>query len=294
MKSPSIIAAACILAITWLAHTSASAQFATSLVLPKTNYLSYEPIPGTVTITNRSGGDIVMTGRGESNWLSFDVTDGTGRSLPSIGIAQEKPFIFKAGSSIAEKVMLSSHYSLTDLGSYAVTATIFHPPTQQYYTSNRVRFNVMDAKAFWEQPIGVPAGYPEAGRIRRYALVNFRDVDRSNLYFRLLDDKSKQTLATFELGPVSISTEPQPILDHENTLHVLFLALPKLHCYSILSPDGKLKKREYYKTVEENRPSLVSAPDGSVSVRGGVYFDPQAPEPAKKNSRPISERPPGL
>jgi hypothetical protein len=235
-----------------------------------------------------------MTGSALANWLTFEVTDINGRSLPSIGLTQQKPFIFKAGTSIAEKVRVSDYYGVTELGAYGITANVFHPPTKQFYTSNRLRFNVMDAKPFWEQPIGIPPGYPDAGRIRRYALVVFRDVDRSNMYFRFLDDKSAQTIATYELGPCSISVDPAATLDNDNKLHTLFMAMPKLYCYVIVAPDGKLKKREYYKMTDTSRPAMVAGPDGSVSIQGGVFFDPSAPEPAKKKSRPVSERPPGL
>lgn len=272
----------------------AQGQFATNLSLPKTNFLSHEPLMATVTLSNRSGGDIVMTGSALANWLTFEVTDVNGRSLPSIGLAQQKPFIFKAGTTIAEKVRVSDHYGVTELGAYGITANVYHPPTKQFYTSNRLRFNVMDAKPFWEQPIGIPAGFPDAGRIRRYSLVLFRDVERSNMYFRFTDDKSAQTLATYEIGPCSVSVDPTATLDSDNKLHTLFMAMPKLYCYVIIAPDGKLKKREYYKMTETSRPAMVASGDGSVSIQGGLFFDPSAPEPAKKKSRPVSERPPGL
>lgn len=270
------------------------AQFATNLALTKTNFLSLEPMQATVTITNRSGADVVMTGSNQSNWLTFEVTDSIGRTVAPVGLVAQKPFIFKAGTTIAEKVIISDHYGIDQLGTYGIIANVYHPPSKQFYASNRVRFSIMDAKPFWEAPVGVPAGYPDAGRIRRYALTIFRDVDRSNLYFRLFDDRSNQKLATYEIGPISSSIDPEAALDRDNVLHAFFLALPKVYCYAIIGPDGKLKKREYYREVDANRPAMLAGGDGVVTIRGGVLFDPSAPPPARSKGRSVSERPPGL
>ena len=270
------------------------AQFAANIALPKTNFLSLEPLQATVTITNRSGADVVMSGSNQSNWLTFEITDSAGRTLAPAGLLAQKPFIFKAGTTIAEKVLISDFYGIDQLGSYGIIANTYHPPSKQFYASNRVRFTIMDSKPQWEAPIGVPAGYPDAGRIRRYALTIFRDVDKTNLYFRLFDDRSNQKLATYELGPISSTMDPEATVDRDNTMHAFFLALPKVYCYAVIGPDGKLKKREYYKEVETNRPALVAGADGTVTVRGGELFDPAAPPPTRGKGRTASERPPGL
>lgn len=270
------------------------AQFATNLALPKTNFLSLEPMQATVTITNRSGADVVVSGANEANWLTFEITDSVGRTLAPVGVKSEKPFIFKSGTTISEKVTVTDRYGIEELGTYGITATVYHPPSKQYYQSNRVRFNIMDSKPYWEAPIGVPAGYESAGRIHRYALVIFRDVDTTKLYFRLFDDRSNQKLATYELGPMTSSQEPVAFVDRENKLHAFFLAQPKLYCYVIIAPDGKLKKREYYKELEGNRPAMTSTGEGVVAVAGGQFFDPSAPPPKQGSGRSVSERPPGL
>ncbi|MBX7211716.1 MAG: hypothetical protein K1X78_25640 [Verrucomicrobiaceae bacterium] len=274
--------------------SAAHAQFASNIALTKTNFLALEPLVATVTITNRSGADVVMSGANESNWLTFDISDANGRSLAPIGLQKAKPFIFKAGTTIAEKVVISDNYGIDQLGAYGISATVYHPPTKQHYASNRVRFNILDSKPIWEAPFGVPAGRPDAGRVRRYALIIFRDVDKANLYFRLIDDRLNQKLATYELGPVTNAVDPEPAVDRDNTLHVFFLAMPKIYCYAIIGPDGKLKKREYYKEVDTNRPAMIAAGDGTVAVRGGEFFDPAAPPPQKAKGRSVSERPPGL
>lgn len=272
----------------------AVAQFATSLMLDKTSFLSLEPMQATVSISNRSGADVIMSGPNQANWITFNITDSAGRSLTPIAAAPEQPFVFKAGSTVAKKILISDSYSFSDVGSYAVSATVYHPPTQQFYASNRVRFTVTDAKPFWEQPVGVPEGYANAGRIHRYALIKFTDLEKAFLYLRLIDDRSNLNLMTYQLGPLAVSLDPQVQLDPENKLHVMFLAAPKIFAHAVVAPDGKLKLREYFKEGESNRPALVVSAEGSVQVQGGQTFDPFAPPPPKPKSRSISEKPPGL
>lgn len=272
----------------------AFAQFATNLTLDKTSFLSLEPMQATVTIGNRSGADVIMSGPNQTNWITFNITDSTGRSLTPIAAAPEPPFVFKAGSTIAKKILITDAFSFDDPGSYGISATIYHPPTQQFYASNRVRFSVTDARPFWDQPVGVPEGYPNAGRIHRYTLIKFHDLEKTSLYFRLIDDRSNMNMATYLLGPLAVSLDPQVQLDRENKLHVMFLAAPKIFAHAVVTPDGKLKLREYFKEGENNRPLLVSSAEGDILVQGGEPFDPTAPPPPKPKGRSVSEKPPGL
>lgn len=273
---------------------AARAQFVLSLALDKVNYVALEPMMATVTVTNRSGSDIVMGGGAGRSWLSFDITNSVGQSLTPVKAEGEKPFVFKAGSVIARKIMLSDVFGTSELGTYAVQASAYHPPTQQYYASNRVRFTVTDAKPFWEQSVGVPEGYGMTGRVVRYSLLIFRDTERTHLYFRLIDDKTNSKLLTYRLGPLSMVLDPQVIIDRENKLHVLFLAGPKVFGHAIVRPDGKLEKLDTYNELPNNRPQLVASGAGEFRVLGGEYVDPHAPPPEKPKGRSVSDRPPGL
>lgn len=290
----SLISRLCLIAIALCFCQPAAAQFAAGLRLDKTNYLALEQVTATVTVSNRSGADVVMSGSSQGNWLAFEVTDGTGRTLTPIAMPQEKTFLFKAGTTIEEKVVLSERYALGELGTYGVTATVYHPPTRQFYASNRTRLNVLDAKPFWETQIGVPAGYRNAGRIHRYSLSIFRDVDRTSIYVRVTDERSGEKLVAYPLGPVSSAIDPQANVDNENKLHVMFLAVPRTYCHAVILPDGKLAKREYHKELDNSRPVLIANQDGTFAVQGGELYDPSAPPPPKPKVRGASERPPGL
>ncbi len=274
---------------------AANAQYVTNLRLLKDQFLTGEPVVAVVTVTNRSGADVVVGGHGSRPWLQFEITEASGKRLAPVSIGSEEAMKLKAGGTSRHTVEISGGYSTADLGTFNMIANVLHPITGQFYMSNRVRLTITDAKAnLFDQPFGIPQGFPNAGRARRYQVILFRELDNLQLYCRLTDDRSGAYLATFLLGPVIMVSEPQISIDSHNKLNVFFLAQPHIYCHAIVNPDGKISRRSYYKDMEGSRPSLVMGPQGGV-VSGGVPFDPAAkPTEKKKKMRKASERPPGL
>ncbi|HEY1082197.1 MAG TPA: hypothetical protein VGE29_08045, partial [Prosthecobacter sp.] len=68
----------------FLLALSAQAQFHVTLSLPRANFVALEAIPASVSITNRSGAEVVLGGPGRGSWLSFEMTDKTGNPLAPI------------------------------------------------------------------------------------------------------------------------------------------------------------------------------------------------------------------
>lgn len=286
---------ALLLLVLCLLASTAHAQYVTNLNLPKNQFLSGEPVVATVTITNRSGADVVLGGHGARDWLQFEITESTGRRLAPVTIGTEQSVTLKAGGTTKHTVEISGGYSTADLGTFSMIANVLHPISGQFYMSNKVRMTITDSKPnLFDQPFGIPQGFPNAGRARRYQVILFREVDDLLLYCRITDDRSGAYLATFLLGPVLMVTEPQISIDIKNKLHVFFLAQPRIFCHVIINPDGKIHKRSYYRDQEGNRPSLVMGSQGGAII-GGQFFDPTAaPTEKKKKMRKASERPPGL
>lgn len=285
-----------LLLLACLLSSTASAQYLTNLTLAKDHFLTGEPIVATVTVVNRSGGDVIVGGRGAKDWLHFEISEaGTGRRLSPITMGSQQPITLKAGGTSMHKVELSGGYSTSDLGTFQMIVNVLHPISGQFYTSNKARLTVTDSKPnLFDQPYGVPEGYSGAGQARRYHVILYRELDQLQLYCRILDDRSNAYLATFWLNPVIMVVQPQIVIDAKNNLHVFFMTQPKLFCHAVVGPDMKLKKRLYYRDVEGNRPTLVITPT-SGEVIGGQLFDPAAPPPAaNKKMRKASDRPPGF
>jgi len=273
-----------------LLASSAVAQFATNLTLPKNNFLQGEPLVAVLTITNRSGADVIVGGKGSRPWLQFQFEDGQGRQLSPVQIGSNDAFTLKAGGTTKHTVQIEGQSSTGQLGTFYTTAHIFHPISGQYYATNRARVNVTDARPMFDDGFGVPPGFPQAGRSRRYQAIVFRDIDSITLYARVVDDRTKEHLITQPLGPIITSIQPRIQIDAKNYLHLLFVVQPRLFCHTIVTPDGSIGKREYYRDLDGSRPTLVMTSAGA-EVVGGESFDP-AKAPAKaKSFRKTSERP---
>lgn len=284
-----------VLAVLFLLCLPARAQFMTNITLNKGTYLTYEAVEATVTIANRSGTDVVMGGPNGQAWLTFEVSAPDGSRVPAMRSRSDETLVFKSGTTISRKVLLTDTHPFTEYGNYTVTASVYHPPSQQYFSSNRARASFTDAKPFWEQSYGVPLGLPGAGQIRRYALCQMRDTDRTYLYVRVLDDKTNLKMATYALGTCIMVTDPQVTVDSQNMLHVLFMAAPHIYSHVTIDTQGQLVKRRYHKEIRTDRPQLFVQPDGNIGVQGGEPFDPttEGAEGTPKG-RSIGQKPPGL
>jgi hypothetical protein len=284
-----------VLCLVLCAWTSvARAQFATNVTLNKSTYLTNEAVEATVTISNRSGSDVVMGGPNGQAWLAFEVTDPSGNRVPPLRLRTDETMVFKSGLDIKRTVLLSDYHTFSEYGTYGVTAAVYHPPTQQYYSSNRAHAKFTEAKPFWEQSYGVPLGQAGAGQIRRYTLSVLHDFQRTYLYVRVIDDKSALKIATFSLGTCIMVMEPQVTVDSTNMLHVLFMAAPHVYAHITVDTQGKPVGRAYFREIKSNRPQLVVQSDKSIGVQGGETFDPSAPETVEAKGRSIGDKPPGL
>lgn len=275
--------------------TPLAAQFETNVKVNKDTYITYEGLEATVTVTNRSGADVVMGGPNDLPWLSFEISNPSGHPVPPMSLRSEENLVLKSGATISRKVVLSDHYTFSDYGTYSITANIYHPPTQQYFTSNRARASFTDAKKFWSKNFGVPTGFPGAGKIRRYELCLLRDLEHTNLYVRLIDEKTELKVATFSLGYCIMVSDPQVSLDKDNNLHVLFMAAPHIYAHVSIDTQGHIMKRLYHREILSNRPQLSSLADQTITVQGGEPYDPtEAPVETKPQGRSVGQRPPGL
>lgn len=281
-------------ALALLVTSSAFGQYETHLALQKSSFLIGEPVLATITITNRAGTDVILGGVGARPWLQFQFADTEGRVLPAVSLSSKDPIKLKAGGTTRHTAEIEGNASTSTLGTFYTTASIYHPLSAQYYITNRARITVTDGKPMFDKTFGVPAGYDQAGRARRYQLIIFRDVDSIQFYSRLVDDRTKDNLTTQLLGPITSSLQPQAEIDIKNRLQVLFMAQQHVFCHTIVNPDGKIAKRDYYLDDEgDNRPTLVLTKTGA-SILGGRYFDPNKPPEASKGIRKASERPKGL
>ena len=284
-----------VVACTLLSGRPAMAQFQVALELGKKILVSSEPMTATVTVTNRSGTDVVLGGPDGKKWLTFTFRDTSDRALSPIDLTTEDPIVLNAGATVRKKMRILDTHAVEDPGTYAATASVYHPSSGQYYMSNRTHFTVTDVKPFGQPMVfGVPEGYPEAGRVRRYVLMVSRELESSTMYFRLVDDATNAKMVTYPLGAVTLAREPLVTLDRYNNLHALFMTNRENYTYAVIQPDGKPKSIRIIKDQKESHPQLFLSAANDVVLKGGEVVDPNAPKPVAPKGRSISERPPGL
>lgn len=281
------------LVLAFLAPGVAKAQYVVEVKLDKDTYLTQEAVQARVTITNRSGADVEMGGPNGGNWLTFEIKDFQGNRIPPVQLNSEEPILFKSGATISRVVPLASYFSFSEYGYYTITASVYHPLSQQYYTSDKVRAMFKDAKPMHDISFGVPPGFPDAGQIHRYSLCMIQNTDRTVLYLRILDDRTQAKLATFCMGNIIMVADPQISLDRANCLNILFMAAPHIYAHWCVDPSGKVLHRLYYKEIGSDRPKLTVVENDTIAVRGGIPYDP-ATINAKPPGRSVSQRPPGL
>ena len=71
-----------------LAVPPVRAQLDVSLATERTNYVAYEPIIVTVTVTNTSGNDVVLGGPANGSWLNFLVTSDNSRVVTPLFVTR--------------------------------------------------------------------------------------------------------------------------------------------------------------------------------------------------------------
>ena len=271
-----------------------NAQLIVNMNLPKTNYLSYEPMVATVTVYNRAGNDVVLGGPKGRGWMSFDVyRDGQLLSPRSFDGGFET-MLLKAGRSVTKKVDINRLYPVADYGSYTINASVYSPPRRSYFSSKKRRINVTDARAFWKQSFGFSQGRNKLASFRQFSLHEHRESANSALYVRLRETKGTKVYCTFSLGRFINVRKPQATIDAQNRLHVMHMISPRIYSHARVSPQGAFLGNEYFRETTETRPSLVIDAGGSVKVVGGIAYDPNKPPEAENQPRSASELPPGL
>lgn len=270
---------------------TASAQLATSLKLPKQQYVAGEPVIASVTVTNHAGQTLTFAGDDRTPWLSFMMTDRKGGAVTTRGGSTFGKMTIRAGESMLREVDLSQHFQLSEPGTYTVSAVVRMPgSTTEGSSTNRVMFNQSPGAAYWTQKVGIP-GKP--GRTREFKILNFSGDEKSLLYAQVIDGNTGQNVRTFMLGEVLLLRKPLITVDRDQRMHVMFLATPTMWVHCVVDADGNLVDREIHKRAAQGDPQLLTYGDGTVRVANSIPYDVKAAAEAKAKIRKASDRPAG-
>lgn len=267
----------------------ANAQIDVKLQMARKNYVAGEAIAISVSITNHSGQDLVLSGDGRNNWIDFTLKSNRGVPMtptnrPTYGAAK-----IPLGQTMSRTFNLSSQYSLQSMGNYSVYAVVRLPgQTRDGFISNRLLFNVNNAIPYWTQKVGVPG---KAGETREYRVLNFNGGRKDMLYAQVINLRTGVAMQTHSLGEVLKFRKPSVTLDRSQVMHVLYLIGPTLWAHTRVGPDGSILGRDLHKRGSGSDPQLVTSAKGVVEVVNGIAYDPKAEAQARSRIRKASDRP---
>ena len=92
-------------ALCFFVAAAAQAQIQVGLKLKRLQYIAYEPVVATLTITNLAGRDVELRDAADQHWFGFEVTTGEGRSLgPMTKDSPEPPLTIETGKTVTRKI----------------------------------------------------------------------------------------------------------------------------------------------------------------------------------------------
>jgi hypothetical protein len=287
MKSALVGAALLLLA------SSGFAQIQVDLKVPRLQYIAYEPVIATVSITNLAGRDLDLHDLPGQPWFGFEVTGQDGQIIgPVTSESGRPPLKVELGKRVAQKINLTPLFPVHDFGTYHVRAHIYFADLGKYFYSPTKVFEVTDARPLWQRTVGLPENAGGGGEVRTYSLLSNRFPDHTALYVRVEDKDRGIVYATYSLGPIIAFDEPHAELDRANELHVLFCTAPRAWIYERVGLDGELLSRASLLETK-SRPRLVRADDGNIKVVGGTMEAPVTGQ-SRRTAPKLSERPANL
>jgi hypothetical protein len=175
---------------------AANAQIQVQLKFSRLQYIAYEPLLATVTITNRAGRDIDLNNDAGERWFGFEITGSDGQSIAADSSQKMEPLRIETGQTVTQKINIASLYPLQDFGTYHVRAHVYFSDLGRYFYSQTKVVEVTDARPIWKQSVGIPASSEAAGDARTYSLMTNRFADHTSLYVRVEDEHRSVVYAT--------------------------------------------------------------------------------------------------
>lgn len=249
-----------------------SAQVTVEVALEQEQFLVGEAMPVAVRITNLSGQTLRFGNR--PDWLTFSIESRDGlivvknSEVPVLG-----EFTVESSKVATRRVDLGPHFALTRFGRYSVSATVQVGEWGVQLTSKPTNFDVIRGSRLWSQEFGVPttgAAPNDLPEVRRYTLQQANYLNSQiRLYLRLTDASEAKVFKVFPIGPMRSVSKPEPQLDKESNLHVLYQSDARSYTYTVVNPNGEITLRQTYDYVN-SRPRLKVNASGTISVLGGV------------------------
>jgi len=180
-------------------------------------------------------------------------------------------------------VDLAPYFALTDPGRYEIRAIVQLKEWGKESTSAPKSFNIIEGAHLWEQEFGLPkpSGTPE---VRKYILQQANYLKgQLRLYLRITDSSGSKIIRTVSVGLVLSFSNPDPRVDKDSNLHVLYQSWARTFTHVVYTPDGELIRSRTY-DFDQTRPRFRVDADGTISIVGGTRRPNSNDVPASKDT----------
>jgi hypothetical protein len=261
---------------------SASAQVTVEVTQDQEQYLPGEAMQVAVRITNRSGQTLRLGA--DEDWLTFEIESTEGLVVPKL---DEPPvtgeFVLESSKVAIKRLDLGPYFAFTQTGRYGIIATVRIRSWGFDKASPPKYFNIIEGAKLWEQEVGVPTPNTNsvAPEVRKFVLQQANYIKgQLRLYLRVTDPYGR-TFRVVPVGSMVSFSHPQPQIDHNSNLHVLYQNGATTFNYSVFDFQGELLVRQTYDYLNAARPRLRGDDEGNISVTGGSrrYTSNDVPAP---------------
>lgn len=248
---------------------AAWAQVEVEVVLDQDKYLPAEQLMAGVRIVNRSGQPLNF---GEDvDWATFSIERIGGGAVHQISQPpMQGAFKLESSERATVKVDLAPCYDIRQQGRYLVTATVKIKEWDKALMTKPVPLEIVEGTELWRGEFGVPqdAGSTQPPEVRRYVLQEANYLKSLRLYLRVAAADGR-VIKMLNVGPMIGFGRPEPQVDRQSRLHLLYQNAAKSFAYFVFNPDGDILVRQTFE-YGDSRPSLKSDEGGVISVKGGV------------------------
>ncbi len=250
----------------------ASGQVSVEVVLDQDQFLPGEALIAGVRISNRSGQTLHLGD--DDKWLTFSVESKPGAVVAKTGeIPVRGEFTVESSKRATKRVDLAPYFALSEPGRYEITAIVQVKEWGKESTSLPKSFNIIEGARLWEQEFGLPksaanpSGSPE---VRKYILQQANYLKgQLRLYLRITDASGARVIRTVPVGLALSFSNPDPRLDKDSNLHLLYQSWARSFTHVVYTPDGELILRRTY-DFNQSRPRFQLDREGALSVVGGT------------------------
>jgi len=256
----------------------------------RAQFLAQEPMGIMVRVYNYSGETMVL-GQ-EEDWISFSVEPLANKSIVRQHGQPTLAGAFELGNNLmaTKRVDLTPYFEIVQSGRYKITATV-RAGRFGDISSEPLLVDLVTGTPLWDHEFGVPALGDKPSEIRRYQIIQARQMDVQHLYVKVTDTYNSKTYGLYPLGQMVIAQKPEQQTDRNNRLHVLHRSGRSTYTYSMVDHDGQIILRQRYDQAG-GPPHLVPTEAGEVLINGGVRtkslydIDPFANELEQKQKTP--------